>query len=184
MRPYQRRTSATTAVMRPVSVTSSSTATARSGCAATSSWSVSGLRALATTVSPAARAAAAIDRPKPEDAPVISQTLPAASRVGVLSLLISAPFMPAVGPGCPRQKLTDFIKRINDRWVELRQLRYLVATDDAGNLGRAAERLYVSQPALSYALKNLEAEFGVRLFDRHAGGVTATAAERCARPTG
>ncbi|MEV5747867.1 LysR family transcriptional regulator [Actinoallomurus sp. NPDC052308] len=62
--------------------------------------------------------------------------------------------------------------------MELRQLRYLVAIDDEGNLGRAAERLYVSQPALSYALKNLEAEFGVRLFDRHAGGVTATAAGR------
>lgn len=57
-------------------------------------------------------------------------------------------------------------------------MRYLVAIDDAGNLGRAAERLYVSQPALSYALKNLEVEFGVRLFDRHAGGVTATAAGR------
>ncbi|GAA0355005.1 LysR family transcriptional regulator [Actinoallomurus spadix] len=62
--------------------------------------------------------------------------------------------------------------------MELRQLRYLIAIDDEGNLGRAAERLYVSQPALSYALKNLEAEFGVRLFDRHAGGVTATAAGR------
>jgi DNA-binding transcriptional LysR family regulator len=62
--------------------------------------------------------------------------------------------------------------------VELRQLRYLVAIDDEGNLGRAAERLYVSQPALSYALKSLEAEFGVRLFDRHAGGVTATPAGR------
>jgi DNA-binding transcriptional LysR family regulator len=62
--------------------------------------------------------------------------------------------------------------------VELRQLRYLVAIDDEGNVGRAAERLFVSQPALSYALKNLEAEFGVRLFDRHAGGVTATPAGR------
>ncbi|MGI5522177.1 LysR family transcriptional regulator [Micromonospora sp. CA-259024] len=62
--------------------------------------------------------------------------------------------------------------------MELRQLRYLVAIDEAGNLGRAAQRLYVSQPALSYALRNLEAEFGVRLFDRHAGGVTPTAAGR------
>ncbi|GAB3987169.1 LysR family transcriptional regulator [Actinoallomurus acanthiterrae] len=62
--------------------------------------------------------------------------------------------------------------------MELRQLRYLVAIDDEGNVGRAAERLFVSQPALSYALKNLEAEFGVRLFDRHAGGVTATPAGR------
>jgi DNA-binding transcriptional LysR family regulator len=62
--------------------------------------------------------------------------------------------------------------------MELRQLRYLVVIADEGNLGRAANLLYVSQPALSYALKNLEAELGVRLFDRHAGGVTATAAGR------
>jgi len=62
--------------------------------------------------------------------------------------------------------------------VELRQLCYLVAIDEAGNLGRAAERLYVSQPALSYALRTLESELGVRLFDRHAAGVTATAAGR------
>jgi DNA-binding transcriptional LysR family regulator len=60
--------------------------------------------------------------------------------------------------------------------VELRQLRYLVAIDDAGHVGRAAEAMYVSQPALSYALRNLEAELGVRLFDRHARGVTATEA--------
>lgn len=62
--------------------------------------------------------------------------------------------------------------------MELRQLRYLIAIDDAGNLGRAAQRLYVSQPALSYALRNLEAELGVRLFDRHANGVSTTAAGR------
>ena len=57
-------------------------------------------------------------------------------------------------------------------------MRYLIAIDDAGHVGRAAEALYVSQPALSYALRNLEAELGVRLFDRHARGVTATEAGR------
>lgn len=62
--------------------------------------------------------------------------------------------------------------------MELRQLRYLVAIDDAGNLGRAASATYVSQPALSYALRRLESELGVRLFDRHPGGVTATPAGR------
>ncbi|MFF1870405.1 LysR family transcriptional regulator [Streptomyces sp. CB03911] len=60
--------------------------------------------------------------------------------------------------------------------MELRQLRYLVEIADQGNLGRAAERLYVSQPALSYALRNLESELGLRLFERHSGGVNATAA--------
>ncbi|TDC73275.1 LysR family transcriptional regulator [Streptomyces hainanensis] len=60
--------------------------------------------------------------------------------------------------------------------MELRELRYLVAIAEEGNLGRAAKRLYVSQPTLSYALKSLESKLGVRLFDRHAGGVTATRA--------
>jgi DNA-binding transcriptional LysR family regulator len=62
--------------------------------------------------------------------------------------------------------------------MELRQLRYLVTIADEGNLGRAAAVVYVSQPALSYALRKLESELGVTLFDRHAGGVTATAAGR------
>lgn len=86
--------------------------------------------------------------------------------------------MPATAPAGPRQKIAQAIKRVYHRSVELRQLRYLIAIDDAGNLGRAAETLYVSQPALSYALRNLESELGVRLFDRHPGGVTATAAGR------
>ncbi|NVI91825.1 LysR family transcriptional regulator [Actinomadura sp. BRA 177] len=62
--------------------------------------------------------------------------------------------------------------------MELRQLRYLVTIADEENLGRAAETLFVSQPALSYALKNLESELGIRLFDRHAAGVTPTPAGR------
>ncbi|MEV4571096.1 LysR family transcriptional regulator [Nonomuraea sp. NPDC049419] len=62
--------------------------------------------------------------------------------------------------------------------MELRQMRYLVTIADEGNIGRAATLLYVSQPALSYALKSLEKEFGVRLFERHAGGVIETAAGR------
>jgi DNA-binding transcriptional LysR family regulator len=60
--------------------------------------------------------------------------------------------------------------------MELRQLRYLAAIGEHGNLGRAAKALYVSQPALSYALKRLEAELGVRLFDRTPAGVAPTAA--------
>lgn len=35
---------------------------------------------------------------------------------------------------------------------------------------KAAERLYMTQPALSYRLKNLEAQFGVRLFYKRKKG--------------
>ncbi|SDE47820.1 LysR family transcriptional regulator [Glycomyces harbinensis] len=62
--------------------------------------------------------------------------------------------------------------------MELRQLRYLAMIGEHGNLGRAAKALYVSQPALSYALKRLESELGVRLFDRTPAGVAPTAAGR------
>jgi LysR family transcriptional regulator, benzoate and cis,cis-muconate-responsive activator of ben and cat genes len=53
--------------------------------------------------------------------------------------------------------------------VELRHLRYLVATVDAGTASAAAARLHVTQPALSRQLRDLERELGVDLFDRRAG---------------
>ncbi|MGF6953559.1 DNA-binding transcriptional LysR family regulator [Neobacillus sp. B4I6] len=42
------------------------------------------------------------------------------------------------------------------------------------NISRASERLYISQPALTYRLKNLETEFGTRLFFRIKGGIEFT----------
>lgn len=62
--------------------------------------------------------------------------------------------------------------------MELTHLRYLAAIAEAGNVGRAAATLHVSQPALSASLRRLESELGIRLFDRRATGVTPTAAGR------
>lgn len=59
--------------------------------------------------------------------------------------------------------------------VELRHLRALVAVAAAQTIGRAAERLGVSQPALSRQLRELEHVMGVALLDRSARGATLTA---------
>ncbi len=61
--------------------------------------------------------------------------------------------------------------------LSLRQLRYLVAAADAGNVSAAARRLHVSQPSISSAIAEVEAYVGVPLFvRRHGRGVTLTAA--------
>ena len=50
--------------------------------------------------------------------------------------------------------------------MELKQLRYFLEISESGNMSAAAEKLHVSQPALSLAIKKLEEEFGVQLFNR------------------
>jgi DNA-binding transcriptional LysR family regulator len=62
--------------------------------------------------------------------------------------------------------------------MELYQLRSFSAVAELGQLTRAAERLHVSQPALSAQIKALEDELSVVLFERGAGGMTLTAAGR------
>lgn len=50
--------------------------------------------------------------------------------------------------------------------MDLRVLRYLVATVDAGSANRAATMLHVTQPVLSRQLRQLERTLGLRLFER------------------
>jgi DNA-binding transcriptional LysR family regulator len=60
--------------------------------------------------------------------------------------------------------------------VDTRLLRYFAAVAGEGNLTRAAERLFVSQPALTKQIRQLESQLGVRLFTRSRAGMTLTAA--------
>ena len=58
--------------------------------------------------------------------------------------------------------------------MNLLHLKYAVEIADTGSINRAAENLYVSQPNLSRAIKELEASLGVVLFERSAKGMTRT----------
>ena len=58
--------------------------------------------------------------------------------------------------------------------MDLRILRYFLAVAEEGNITRAAERLHVSQPALSTQLAALEDELGHKLLERSARGITLT----------
>jgi DNA-binding transcriptional LysR family regulator len=55
-------------------------------------------------------------------------------------------------------------------------VRYFVAVADEASLTRAAQRLYVSQPALTKQIKQLENQLGVRLFTRSRTGMALTEA--------
>ena len=58
--------------------------------------------------------------------------------------------------------------------MTLTELRYIVAVARERHFGRAASACYVSQPTLSVAIKKLEEELGVLLFERGAGDVAVT----------
>ena len=60
--------------------------------------------------------------------------------------------------------------------MTLRELRYLVAVAEEGQVARAAERCHVGQPTLSTQLKKLEDTLGVQLFERGPRGLKPTAA--------
>ncbi|OYY59656.1 MAG: LysR family transcriptional regulator, partial [Burkholderiales bacterium 28-67-8] len=58
--------------------------------------------------------------------------------------------------------------------MTLTELRYLVAVARERHFGRAAEACFVSQPTLSVAIKKLEEELDVKLFERGSNEVTVT----------
>lgn len=58
--------------------------------------------------------------------------------------------------------------------MTLTQLRYVIEVAEAGSISAAAARLFIAQPSLSKAVGELEAEMGVRIFERGARGVRLT----------
>ncbi len=60
--------------------------------------------------------------------------------------------------------------------VELRELRIFLALAEELHFGRTAERLHISQPGVSEALRSLEARIGARLVERTSRRVSLTLA--------
>ena len=58
--------------------------------------------------------------------------------------------------------------------MTLQQLHYIITISETGSLNKAAELLYVSQPSLTSAVKELEKELGISIFYRSGKGVTQT----------
>ncbi len=58
--------------------------------------------------------------------------------------------------------------------MTLTELRYIVAVAKEKHFGRASQICFVSQPTLSVAVKKLEDELGVQIFQRHSGDITLT----------
>lgn len=58
--------------------------------------------------------------------------------------------------------------------MTLQQLKYAVAIADAHNITEASRRLFISQPSLTAAIRELEAEMGITIFSRSNKGVSIT----------
>lgn len=58
--------------------------------------------------------------------------------------------------------------------MTFQQLKYVIGIAENGSFNKAAEKLYVSQPSLTSAIHDLEAELGIQIFNRTGRGVTLT----------
>ena len=72
-----------------------------------------------------------------------------------------------------RNSVLNWNDRIGRR-LKLRDLHIFLTVAEAGSMGKAAERLLISQPSISKAIADMEHTVGVRLLDRNATGVALT----------
>lgn len=59
--------------------------------------------------------------------------------------------------------------------MTLQQLHYIIVISETGSMNKAAEQLYIAQPSLTSAVKELEKEIGITVFNRSGKGVSLTA---------
>ncbi len=58
--------------------------------------------------------------------------------------------------------------------MTIQQLKYIIGVSETGSINKAAESLYVSQPSLTAAIKDVENEFNITIFNRSSKGITLT----------
>lgn len=58
--------------------------------------------------------------------------------------------------------------------MTLQQIKYILKTAECGSISEAAKQLFISQPSLSNAVKELEAELDIEIFRRSAKGIVET----------
>lgn len=62
--------------------------------------------------------------------------------------------------------------------MTLLQLRYAITVADSRSMNQAAQKLFISQPSLSAAIRELEDEVGIEIFRRTNRGIQVTRTEK------
>ena len=58
--------------------------------------------------------------------------------------------------------------------MTIQQIRYAIVIAQTGSMNKAAEKLYITQPSLTGAVRELEKELGITIFYRSGRGVSLT----------
>lgn len=58
--------------------------------------------------------------------------------------------------------------------MRIQQLHYVIKIVETGSINEAAKQLFITQPSLSHAVRELEQEMGIEIFIRHSKGITLT----------
>ncbi len=58
--------------------------------------------------------------------------------------------------------------------MTLQQMKYIITIVRCGSITEAAKQLFISQPSLSNAVKDVEKETGIKIFQRSVKGITLT----------
>ena len=56
--------------------------------------------------------------------------------------------------------------------MRIQQLHYIVKIVETGSMNEAAKQLFITQPSLSNAVRDLEREMGIKIFIRNPKGIT------------